>query len=99
MKRRVNGPHWQDNKQRKVQLAADISARVRATGDAAFRRTRPGLTWVTRNRYEIEKRRVALGSIPPRELQARVTGSSSKLLRGADTESRPRLPIISSSPR
>ena len=28
MKRRVNGPHWQDDRPRKIQLANDISARV-----------------------------------------------------------------------
>jgi hypothetical protein len=59
MKRHVDGPHWQGDKQTKIQLANDISARIRAN---ALGTARVGLTWVTRNRQEIEKHRLKLCS-------------------------------------
>ena len=64
IKRRINGPDWQDDKPRKIQLANDISARVQKSGKAALRsvRLKVKLTWVTRNRREIEKRRLELQS-------------------------------------
>jgi hypothetical protein len=72
MKRRVNGPHWQGDRPRKIQLANDVSARIRKSGNPALRSVRLNvkLTWVTRNREEIEKRRLELDSISPVEVQA-----------------------------
>jgi hypothetical protein len=64
MKGRIHGPQWQDDRPRKIQLANAVSARIRNNGDAALRQVRLGvrLTWVTRNRQEIEKRRLELDS-------------------------------------
>ena len=72
MKRRINGPQWQDDMSRKIQLANDVSAWIRKKGNASLRHLRSSvkLTWVTRNRQEIEKRRLELGSILPKEVQA-----------------------------
>ena len=57
LKGRINGPHWQVDKQRKIQLAKDVSARIRITDFATLGPARISLTWVTRNRQEIERRR------------------------------------------
>jgi hypothetical protein len=72
MKRRINGPQWQEDSPRKIQLANDVSTWIRKNGSAALRHFRSNvkLTWVTRNSQEIEKRRQELGSISTRELQA-----------------------------
>jgi hypothetical protein len=97
MRRRVSGPRWQNDRSRKIQLANDVSAWIRENGDAAFRHLRFNvkLTWVTRNRQEIEKRRRELSSTSPREVQAQSTGFSLKLSGGARSESGP-TSIISS---
>jgi len=60
LKMRINGPHWQVDRQRKIQLAKDISAQIRITDFAPFGPARLSLTWVTRNRQEIERRRLQL---------------------------------------
>jgi hypothetical protein len=63
-KRRINGPQWQYDSRRKIQLANDVSARILKSGNSFLRhaRSRVKLTWVTRNQQEIEKRRIELGS-------------------------------------
>jgi hypothetical protein len=72
-KRHIDSPRWQDDKSSKVQLAQDISTRIRKSRSAALRHAPMvvQLTWVTRNRREIEKRRRALGSRALRELGRR----------------------------
>ena len=72
-KRHIDCPRWQDDKSSKVQLAQDISTRIRKSRNAALRHAPRvvHLTWVTRNRREIEKRRRAIGSRALTELRRR----------------------------
>jgi hypothetical protein len=71
MKRLTNGSQWQDDTTSKIQLAKNVSIWIQKKGDASLQplRSRVTLTWVTRNRQEIEKRRLELGSISPKKVQ------------------------------
>jgi len=66
-KRRIKGPEWQHDRDRKRQLAADVCNAISESSDPNLTAHRPvvKLNWITRNQQRIEQRRVHLAGESP----------------------------------
>jgi hypothetical protein len=59
---RIDGPHWQDDAGLKERLVAALSQRIGRNPNLHRFRQEVKPNWVTRNRLELERRRLSMGT-------------------------------------